>query len=104
MFAAAAEYARSEASALIALAVIAGAVLAFIGIADEMAEGDSHAFDMGVLQALHPGPDLRDPIGPAWLDHAAADFTSLGSVSVLATIAIVVAGFLVLRRRSLEAA
>ena len=104
LFAAVLAFARSEASALVALALIAGAVLAFIGIADEMAEGDSHTFDMAVLQALHPGPDLRDPIGPAWLDRAAADFTSLGSVSVLATITVAVAGFLMLSRRSLEAA
>jgi undecaprenyl-diphosphatase len=83
------------------MALIAGAVLAFIGIADEMAEGDAHAFDMAVLRALHPEP--KNPVGPVWLAHAAEDFTALGSVSVLATIALAVAGFLVMRRRALEA-
>jgi len=94
-------FARTEVAALVAISVIAGAVLAFIGIADEMAEGDTHSFDMAVLRVLHP--ESGNPVGPAWLAHAAADFTSLGSVSVLATIALAAAGFLVLRRRSLEA-
>jgi undecaprenyl-diphosphatase len=101
VFAAALMFARAELVALVAMALITGAILAFVGIADEMAEGDAHALDMAILRALHPEP--KTPLGPAWLAHAAEDFTSLGSVSVLATIALAVAGFLVLRRRSLEA-
>lgn len=95
-------FARSEAASLAVISVIAGGILLFVAIADEMAEGDAHGFDMAVLQALHPGPDLRDPAGPAWLDHAAADFTSFGSISVIVTIALSAIGFLVLRRRALE--
>lgn len=87
-----------------ALVVIALGVLAFIGIADEMSEGDSHAFDMAVLQALHPdAANPADPVGPFWLDHAAADLTALGSVAVLTTLALGAAGFLVLHRRWIEA-
>jgi undecaprenyl-diphosphatase len=104
ILAALAAVARTEAASRAIMALLAGAVLAFIGIAEEMADGDSHAIDMSVLQVLHPGPDPRDPIGPAWLDHAAADFTSLGSVSVLVTITFAAMGFLLLRRRALEAA
>jgi undecaprenyl-diphosphatase len=102
--AALAAFARSEAASLAILALLAGAVFVFIEIAEEMTEGDSRALDMVVLQALHPASDPRDPIGPAWLDRAAADFTSLGSVSVLVTITLAVMGFLILRRRALEAA
>jgi undecaprenyl-diphosphatase len=101
VFSAALVFARAEVAALAAMAVIAGAVLAFIGIADEIAEGGTHAFDMAVLRTLHPEP--KTPLGPAWLAHAAEDFTALGSVSVLTTVALAVAGFLVMRRRSLEA-
>jgi undecaprenyl-diphosphatase len=87
-----------------ALVVIALGVLAFIGIADEMSEGDSHAFDMAVLQALHPdAANPADPVGPFWLDHAAADLTALGSVAVLTMLALGAAGFLVLHRRWIEA-
>lgn len=95
-------FARTEAAALVAMSVIAGALLMFVGIADEMAEGDSHAFDLTVLQTLHPEPG--NPVGPAWLQHAAEDFTSFGSISVLITVTLAAGGFLVLRRRSLEAA
>lgn len=98
-------FVRAEFVLVASLAIIAAALLGFIGIADEMAEGEAHAFDMAVLQALHPdAANPSDPVGPFWLDHAAADLTALGSVSVLATIALLVGGFLVLQRNRLEAA
>jgi undecaprenyl-diphosphatase len=94
-------FVRTEAAALVAMSIISGALLVFVGIADEMTEGDSHAFDMAVLQTLHP--EAGNPVGPAWLQHAAEDFTSFGSISVLVTITLAAGGFLLLRRRSLEA-
>lgn len=98
-------FVRAEFVLVASLAVIATMVLAFIGIADEMTEGDSHAFDMWVLTMLHPdAADPADPIGPFWLDHAAADLTALGSVAVLAVIALASAGFLMMRRKWAEAA
>ena len=97
-------FVRTEFVLVASLAVIATALLAFIEIADEMTEGEAHVFDMAVLQALHPdAANPSDPIGPSWLDHAAADLTALGSVSVLAAISLLVGGFLVLQRRRLEA-
>lgn len=103
LIAAITSFARIEAISLVVMAVIAGAVLVFVEIAEAATEGGSHAFDIAVLQTLHPGPDPGDPIGPDWLDRAAADFTSLGSVSVIVTVTLAVGGFLVLRRQSLEA-
>jgi undecaprenyl-diphosphatase len=100
-FAGAVAFARSEAVLLVALSIVAGAILAFIGIADEMAEGDAHAFDLAVLNAIQPEPG--NPIGPKWLSHAAEDFTALGSVSILLTITLATAGFLALRRKFVEA-
>ena len=98
-------FVRAEFVLVASLAAIAGALLLFIEIADEMAEGEAHTFDMAVLQTLHPdAANPSDPIGPFWLDHAAVDLTALGSVSVLATIALLVGGFLVLQRKRLEAA
>lgn len=97
-------FVRAEFVLVASLAVIAAALLGFIEIADEMAEGEAHGFDMAVLQALHPDPaNPADPIGPFWLDHAAADLTALGSVAVLVTIALLASGFLVLQRKRLEA-
>ncbi len=95
---------RAEVVIVAALAIIAAAVLTFAGIADEMSEGEAHAFDMAVLQALHPdAANPSDPVGPQWLDHAAADLTALGSVSVLAALTLGAAGFLALYRRWIEA-
>ncbi len=97
-------FVRTEVVLVAALAVIAVAVLAFAGIADEMSEGDAHAFDMAVLQTLHPdAANPSDPIGPHWLDHAAIDLTALGSVAVLAALSLGAAGFLVLHRKWIEA-
>lgn len=97
-------FVRAELLLVAALAVIAAGILAFIGIADEMSEGEAHAFDMTVLEALHPdAANPSDPVGPFWLDHAAADLTAIGSVSVLGALSLAVGGFLALNRRRLEA-
>jgi undecaprenyl-diphosphatase len=96
-------YARTEIVMLSGMAVIAGAAFAFVKLAGEMSEGETRAFDMAVLQALHPGPDSRDPIGPVWLHYAAGDLTSIGSVSILLVLTTAVAGFLLLNRKRLEA-
>lgn len=97
-------FVRTELVLVSALAVIAALVLAFIEIADEMTEGESHGFDIAVLQWLHPdAANPSDPVGPYWMDHAAADLTALGSVAVLSVIVLLAVGFLILRRRWVEA-
>jgi undecaprenyl-diphosphatase len=98
------DFARSEAAALAALALIAAATLVFIDVADDSAEEKGRAFDMKVLEWLHPYADHAEPRGPAWFDHAVRDLTSLGSVAVLAAIVLIVFGYLALQRRRLEAA
>ena len=100
-FSAVLAFARSEAVLLFALSIVAGAILAFTGIADEMAEGETHGVDMAILNALQPQPG--HPVGPAWLSQAARDITALGSVSILMMITLAVGGFLVLRRKLMEA-
>ena len=97
-------YARAEVVMLTALVIVAGGAFAFVKLASEMTEGETNAFDMAVLQTLHPGPDLSNPIGPAWLETTAVDLTAIGSVSVLVLLSVAVAGFLCLNRLRLEAA
>jgi undecaprenyl-diphosphatase len=102
--AAALAFARSEAVMLAGLAVIAGGMLAFVEIADDMTESDGRAVDLLVLRYLHPDPaNPGDPVGPLWLDHAMSDFTALGSVTILVSVVLLAGGFLLLRRRGLEA-
>jgi undecaprenyl-diphosphatase len=78
--------ARNELAAVAALAVLAGGAWAFLDLSDEVAEGDTTAFDLAVLKALRLPGDPNSLIGPKWLHVAAADVTALGSVTVLTLI------------------
>lgn len=82
---------------LIFFLVIVMSLWAFFGIADEVMEGDSLAFDRAVLTALREPGDLSDPIGPVWLEQAVRDVTALGGSTVLTLITLAVVGFLMLQ-------
>ncbi|MGZ8362416.1 MAG: phosphatase PAP2 family protein [Caulobacteraceae bacterium] len=84
--------ARREAGAVAALFVLAFGAWAFLGLADEVGEGGTHGFDLAVLDALRVAGMPDHPIGPAWLKLAAADFTAVGSITVLAAIVLGVTG------------
>jgi undecaprenyl-diphosphatase len=74
----------------------AAMLLAFGRLADEMVEGDTAKFDQSVLLALRNPADSSDPIGPAWLEEAARDITSLGSYPVLGLVVIAVIFYLLM--------
>jgi undecaprenyl-diphosphatase len=89
----------------IALVLLVGAcLLVFRHIAEEVGEGDTRAFDRAIIYALRTPGDPHRPIGPDWLNTAAVDVTSLGSVTVLAIIVILVCGLFLSFRRWREAA
>lgn len=94
---------RRELIPLAALALIAGTGLAFLKIAGEVGEGETHALDRAVLVALRTPGDLGRPIGPAWLKVAAIDLTSFGSLAVLSVMVLMVSGFFASLRRFREA-
>lgn len=85
---------REELLLLLTLAVSAALVLGFVGIADEVLEGETRVLDEAVLQALR-GPD-DNPIGPGWFTEAIRDLTALGSFSVLGLMVAAVLGYLLL--------
>jgi undecaprenyl-diphosphatase len=85
---------RREIGLIAGLMLIAGALLAFATIADEVVEGETHAFDRAVLLALRDPADPSDPLGPVWFEEMARDLTSLGSITVLALVSAAVAGHL----------
>ena len=74
-------------------------LLAFGHIAEEVLEGDATRFDQTVLLALRSPADPADPLGPAWLEEAARDITSLGSYAVLGIIFFAVIAYLLLMKR-----
>lgn len=89
----------AEKSALIALACIATAFVAFGNLAAEMMEGETLSFDRSILLAFRNPLDLSDPLGPRWLEEMMRDFTALGSMAVLFTLTLVVVGFLLLTKK-----
>ena len=56
------------------------------------------AFDHAITMMLRDNGDIKDPIGPAWLEEAGRDLTGLGSFAILSLVVTVVAGFLLLVR------
>jgi undecaprenyl-diphosphatase len=82
---------------ILALVLVATAVLlAFFHLADEVTEGDTHTFDSTVLLSLRNPADRADPIGPAWLELAARDLTSLGGYPVVILTTVCAIGFLLI--------
>jgi undecaprenyl-diphosphatase len=70
-------------------ALVVAALCGVFGLlADEVTEGDTLTFDMSVLKLFRDPANLANPLGPAWLQEAVRDVTSLGSFSLLGLITI----------------
>lgn len=85
----AARRAFSEIGALAALFVFGLGALAFIHIAEEMVEGETHMFDRAILLAVRDWPQ------PAWAQQVMGDLTALGGYAVLTLLVAGVALYLV---------
>jgi undecaprenyl-diphosphatase len=90
---------RQEFVPLALVALLAGSVWLFIGIADEVFEGQTHAIDTDILLALRAPGDPGDPLGPVWLENLVRDVSALGGTGILAFIAAAAALYLILRRK-----
>ncbi|MGJ3265422.1 MAG: phosphatase PAP2 family protein [Salinarimonas sp.] len=90
--------AREHRFTLLVLALLAGGLWAFIELADEVLEGETHAIDEAILVALRVPGDLSDPLGPGWLEEMMRDFTALGGTGVLTLLTIAVVGFLLVAK------
>lgn len=78
----------------LALLILGLGLFAFVGIADEVLEGDTMRFDRWLLLALRASGDPGDPLGPAWLEEMFRDFTALGGIGVLSLITLASVGYL----------
>lgn len=90
---------RQEYFTLLLLLLTAGAIWAFIELADEVIEGETRAIDEAILRALREPGDPSQPLGPIWLEEVFRDFTALGGAGVLMALTLAVAGFLGLQRK-----
>jgi undecaprenyl-diphosphatase len=75
------------------------ALWAFIALAGEVMDGDTQALDSHILLALRSPLDPSRPRGPAWLEPAMLDLTSIGGPWVLGLVVVAVVGFLFLQTR-----
>jgi undecaprenyl-diphosphatase len=87
---------------LIAGLLIAAACWSFIELAELASETEAHAFDTSILLAFREAGDPDNPLGPAWLEEAMRDLTSLGSTVVVVLITAAAVLYLGLIRRWAE--
>jgi undecaprenyl-diphosphatase len=89
---------------ILAFSVVAGLILGFGWLTEEVLEGDTAAFDRTVVTVLRSNGNLADPIGPPSVEEFARDITALGSYAFLGLLTFGVIGyFLLIRRRALAA-
>lgn len=84
---------------LITVASIAGGLFVLQRLTSEVLEGETFRFDEAILMALRRPGELAVPIGPGWLTHAVDDITSLGGITVLSLMTVLVTVYLLLDRR-----
>lgn len=89
-------FARSPATAL---ALLAGAIYAFLQIADEVTENEIAELDRYIFLLFRNPADHNDPLGPPWFEEAVAEMTTLGGYPVLVILIGSVLGFLLVARR-----
>jgi undecaprenyl-diphosphatase len=92
------DFVLAEAGILLAIAVACGLVLAFLGLADEVAEGETQAFDDAVLLAFRTPGNPDDLLGPPWAEEMVRDVTALGSFACLGILVTIVVGGLLLAK------
>lgn len=84
---------------LVVVILVGGAVSGFAELADEVADGETHAFDRAVMLSMREAGKPDEPAGPAWIELVARDITSLGGTAVLTLITLATVGFMLMNRR-----
>jgi undecaprenyl-diphosphatase len=88
---------RFELTIIMLSTLVVGGIWLFVGVAGEVMEGDTQAFDEAIILALRNPVDLADPVGPLWLEEIGRDLTALGGVAILAILTVGVVLFLFLQ-------
>lgn len=86
-------------TALASVLLMAFLLFTFGFIAQQVAGGETSAFDRRVILAFRDPADPSVPLGPAWLQEASRDVTGLGSIIVLTIITLAAVGYLFLARK-----
>jgi undecaprenyl-diphosphatase len=94
---------NSQKGALLSILAIAFLLFVFGLVAQNVVSGTSSAFDQKIILAFRDRGNPSALIGPAWVQEAARDLTSLGSIIVLVIITLAIAGYLFLARKQASA-
>ena len=94
---------RTEFSVLLAGIVVAVGLWSFQELVEVARDSTAHSFDTGILLAMREPGRPDDPVGPAWLEGAVRDITSLGSMSVLVLVTLGAVIYLLMIRQRFEA-
>lgn len=90
---------KHEVGILVAVFVCASLVWAFVAIADEVVEGETHQLDMAILMSLRTAGSPPDLIGPPWFEEMMRDITALGSYAFIIILVSAAVGYLLLVRK-----
>lgn len=88
---------RFELTIIVLTVLVVSGIWLFVGVAGEVMEGDTQAYDEAIVLALRNSADLADPIGPLWLEEIGRDLTALGGVALLTLLTVGVVIFLFLQ-------
>jgi undecaprenyl-diphosphatase len=69
---------------------------AFIALAEEVSEGETHAIDSWLLLALRDPQNHANPLGPSWVEDAARDITGLGGYAILTLMTLAALAYLLM--------
>src|SRR5918993_975745 len=86
----------NEIGPLISLAGCGLFAWAFVAVADEVREGETHALDSRLLMALRDPQDPANPLGPSWLEESARDITGLGGYAILSIMTLAALAYLLM--------
>jgi len=85
------------------LVLCTGAFMAFLNVADEVLEGDSHSIDTKLLLMLRDPHDAQNPLGPRWLEEMMRDITGLGGIAVLTLVTVFTVIYFIVTKKKGEA-
>jgi undecaprenyl-diphosphatase len=89
----------AEPRMLLTLGVLAGLLLGLAKIIEDVVQHESGGFDRAILLGLRLSGDLARPIGPAWLQDALINITSLGSTTIITLVTVISVCYLLLANK-----
>jgi undecaprenyl-diphosphatase len=96
-------FARQKPFDFSVLLICLGLIYVFMGLVDEVFEGDSHDIDTKILLMMRTAGNLADPIGPPWVEEMVRDITALGGTIILTFMTIACAFYLFATKKASEA-